>query len=190
MATIEFRVADITELAVDGIVCPAHKHLIKGRGLSAQVFERAGEALAAECAQQAECAIGDARITKGYLLPAKYVIHAVTPMWSSGDQYGAKVLKLLSSCYQKSLHLAKEHRLRNIALSALGAGNNRTPLRLSASVGLAVCQGFSADFEHIIICSRSKSSRHTWLEVYNQSYNPGPPLTHDGPGNAIPQGMI
>lgn len=127
MATIEFRVADITELAVDGIVCPAHKHLIKGRGLSAQVFDRAGEALAEECAHQDECAIGDACITKGYLLPAKYVIHAVTPMWSSGDQYGAKVLKTLSSCYENSLQLAKERHLKCIALSALGAGNNRTP---------------------------------------------------------------
>lgn len=190
MATIEFVVADITTLAVDGIVCPAHKHLIKGRGLSAQVFDRAGEALAAECAQQEECAIGDARITRGYLLPAKYVIHAVTPMWSSGDQYGAKVLKTLSSCYEKSLQRAKEKQLKSVALSALGAGNNRTPLRLSASVGLAACKKFSAGFEHIIICSRSQSSRHTWLEVYNSSHNPAEPMPLICPDSDLLRGLI
>ena len=166
MSQLEILLTDITSLSVDAIVCPAHKFLSKGHGLSAQIFDQAGEELANACLPLANCAIGEARVTPGFQLPAHFIIHTVTPMWSGGDQWGSHELVQLKQCYNSVLQLALDNGIRSIALPALGAGSNRTPHPLSAHVGLEVMQQYLPKFERLIVCLHSDSAKHCWEEQY------------------------
>ncbi len=173
MGQLQLICDDILTIEADALVCPAHKHLIRGRGLSAQVYDRAGEALVSECSQLPECAVGEACITGAPNLPVRYLLHTVTPQWSSGDQWGARGLEQLRQCYESALALARQHGLPRLLFPALGAGTNRFPHELAAHQGLEVLHDAVRDFALITVCLRTDPALGAWRAVDQRFFGAG-----------------
>ena len=133
MAQIDIREADITRLEVDAIVNAANEQLAPGAGVCGAIHAAAGPELAAECAAIGHCPTGEARLTRGYALPARYVIHAVGPVWHGGDRNEAA---LLAGCYRNSIRLAEAQGLTSIAFPAISCGIFGYPLDAAASVAI------------------------------------------------------
>jgi len=135
---IEVVEGDITKLAVDAIVNAANSSLLGGGGVDGAIHRAAGPELLAECRQIGGCPTGEARITKGYRLPAKHVIHTVGPVWrEDGDED-----RLLANCYRNSLALAVANGVRTIAFPAISTGIYGFPIKRAARIAVREVRDF------------------------------------------------
>lgn len=141
MQLISIVTDDITRLNLDAIVNAANESLLGGGGVDGAIHRAAGPELLAECRTIGGCPTGQARITKGYRLPARHVIHTVGPVWRGG---GANEAELLTDCYRNSLALARDHDLQSIAFPAISTGIYAYPLKPATAIAVREVQNWLA----------------------------------------------
>lgn len=147
---IEIISGDITRIVVDAIVNAANNSLLGGGGVDGAIHQAAGRELFEECAKLNGCKTGEAKITKGYLLPSRYVIHTVGPIWQGGDKNEPELLK---NCYRNSFKLVTDYKLSSIAFPSISTGVYNFPIRQASMIALEETLNFlkiNDKFEKVI----------------------------------------
>ena len=137
---------DITKLAIDAIVNAANTSLLGGGGVDGAIHRAAGPDLLAECRTLGGCNPGEAKITRGYALPARFVIHTVGPIWSGGSRGEPEIL---ANCYRNSLRVAVENSVRTIAFPAISCGAYGYPIAAAASIAVETAREFLRENDSI-----------------------------------------
>lgn len=163
-AKLEVVLGDITKLQVDAIVNAANTSLLGGGGADGAIHRAAGKELLAACEKLGGCATGDAKATPGFKLPAKWVFHAVGPVWNGGTRGEDEKL---AGCYRRSVELAKEHDCRSIAFPAISTGIYRFPLKRAAEIAIRTVRETSADsvVERVIFCCFSAEAEKVYKAI-------------------------
>ena len=164
LLNIKIVKADVTKLKVDAIVNAANKTLLGGGGVDGAIHRAAGPELLEECKTLDGCETGHAKITKGYNLPAKFVIHAVGPVWRGG-QHNEK--KLLSNAYKNAMWIAENSKLKSLAFPNISTGIYGFPKKLAADTAISAARKFlkiSVHIERLIFCIIDNEN----LQIYRQ----------------------
>lgn len=151
---LEILQADITTLSVQAIVNAANSSLLGGGGVDGAIHRAAGPELVAACRLLGGCETGQAKITPGFQLPAKYVIHTVGPVWQDGR---AGEAQLLAACYQNSFELALQNKISSIAFPGISTGIYGFPKQQAAQIALDVMQHYHERFARVIACCYSEA---------------------------------
>lgn len=169
MTTFKAVQADITTLEVDAIVNAANSSLLGGGGTDGAIHRAAGPELLAACRLLNGCKTGEAKITEGYRLPARYVIHTVGPVWSGGKSNEAA---LLASCYRRSIALAAEHGVQSIAFPAISTGVYSYPLEDAARIAVATVREVCAEHPQVarvVFCCFSRKDLEVYLKLLDDA---------------------
>jgi O-acetyl-ADP-ribose deacetylase (regulator of RNase III) len=167
---IEVIDADITTLKVDAIVNAANESLLGGGGVDGAIHRAAGPKLLEECKTIGGCPTGEARLTKGYNLPAKYVIHTVGPVWDGG-RYGED--ELLAACYRHSMSLALRTKIRSIAFPAISTGIYGFPMDRAARIAAEEVHRFLEtypEFDRVIFCCFGAEAKRIYSQAVERVY--------------------
>lgn len=160
---IEIIQGDITTLDVDAVVNAANTSLAGGGGVDGAIHRAAGkQELQAACREIGGCPTGEARITPGFKLPARWIIHAVGPVWHGGGSGEAEKLR---SAYRSSLELARERGIKTIAFPGISTGVYGFPKRQAAEIALGAMREFEGDFARIVACCFSEADAEVYREV-------------------------
>jgi O-acetyl-ADP-ribose deacetylase (regulator of RNase III) len=163
MGKVEIIRGDITKIQVDAIVNAANEALLPGGGVSGAIHRAAGPELAEACKAVAPCPTGEARITPGFRLPAKWVIHTVGPIWRGGTQNEPH---LLESAYRSSLALAKQYGLRTVAFPSISTGIYGYPLEKAAPIALKVLLDEAPNFDALYLVAFDEKTYEAYQKAY------------------------
>jgi O-acetyl-ADP-ribose deacetylase len=161
--------ADIATLDVDAVVNAANSSLLGGGGVDGAIHYAAGPELLEACRALGGCPTGDAKITPGFRLPARYIIHTVGPIWRGGTR-GER--ELLAACYRRSLELAVERKISSIAFPSISTGAFAFPLKLAAPIALAAVQSFDfsqSELREVLFCCYSREDYGIYRKLLNSA---------------------
>lgn len=168
MAQIEVVRGDITQLTVDAIVNAANASLLGGGGVDGAIHRAAGKELLRACEKLHGCATGSAKATPGFDLPAKWVFHAVGPVWSGGSHGEAN---LLAGCYRRSMELAREYKVKSIAFPAISTGIYRFPREQAAEIAVRTVREHleASSVDRVVFCCFDDPT----ADIYERILSPG-----------------